>query len=87
MHQSGGSLTKRGENKRSPSYQTQPSESEAEIEGMLLDLVEIIISGLPVSPKENADSLLTTTKTHVERDSFRAGLSFANQPSFDSDVQ
>lgn len=81
MHQSDGRLTKRGENKEPPRYQVQQSESEADIDEMLADLVDIIISGIGALPAERTDTPVTTEKTQGERDSFHAGLPLAKHPS------
>jgi hypothetical protein len=68
-------------------YQVKPTDQEIQIELALVDLVEIIIGNLTGEPANSSDGLLTTTKTPVERDSFRAGLLCANQPSSNSEDQ
>jgi hypothetical protein len=80
-------LKKRGQNKASLVFLIQPSDEAVNFESALADLVEIIIAGLSTSLVESTKDSLATEKTQVECDSFRSGLSFANQPSFDSDVQ
>ena len=87
MHQLGGSLKKRGAKNESPRYLIHQAESEANRDEMLADLVEIIIAGLSVVPIENVENPLPNEKTQGKRDSFPAGLPFANVPYSNSEDQ
>lgn len=69
-------MKKRAQNRPSPRFRMEHSDSGGDFEAMMNDLVEIIISGLSTIPTESTGDVLPLEKTLLKRDSFPAGLPF-----------
>jgi hypothetical protein len=73
-------MKKRAPNGATPKYRLRQSDSVGDVEAMLNDLVDVVISGYCSCPAENTGDSPSHEKTPVKRDSFHAGLPLANPP-------